>query len=137
MSAELQERCQQANKVIAIVARHGWRFFHSAIHERNARFGFDKHWQLWYLDEYTGMKIYPFEKGRWIGFTNGGTMRRSSGGDMRDFVARLAQYIMTGDQIEQYWFPIENDESRWAYGQDVMRALLAEVLAETKAVQGI
>jgi hypothetical protein len=128
MSDELKQRVREANKVIAIVAKHGRRFFYSREYDRTARFGLDRHEQVWYLDEHTGMKLYPFDVLKdWKGFTHGSTLKC--------FVADLSEYITTGKRLLRSAFPIENDGSLWAYGGDVMRQVLEEVLAETKAVQ--
>lgn len=126
-SAQLAHRVKQANKVIELIASKGRRFFYSEAHKRLSRFGLDKYGQIFYVDHYTGMKIYPFAEGYWPGFTSGQTLKA--------FIARLAQYVKTGEPMEAHWFPIEYDASQWAYGEEVMRALLAEVIEQTTAVQ--
>lgn len=124
---DIRQRVREANKVLAIVAKHGRHFFQSVAYERTAKFGLDGCEQIWYVDETTGMLIYPFfPEVKWTGFTHGSTLR--------EFVARLAKYIKTGERLEPHWFPVDQDAQRWAYGEDVMRQVLADVLAETDAV---
>lgn len=126
MSEELKQRVREANKVIAIIAKHGRRFFYSSIYDRTARFGLDKYEQVWYLDEHTGMKLYPFGEQDWPGFIHGSTLKY--------LVARLAQFIVNGHPLElDRWFRLENDGSYWAYGVEAMQAVRAEVM-ETGAL---
>lgn len=124
---DMRDRYKEANKVIEIVASHGRRFFWSPIHERLARFGLDRYGQIWYVDEHTGMKVHPFGDGCWPGFVHGSTLRF--------LIAKLANYIKTGEPVPLSQFPFENDASCWAYGEAEMHKVRAEVL-ETQAIGG-
>jgi hypothetical protein len=125
-SAEMWARVRQANKVIAIIASCGRRFFYSPAYDRTARFGLDKHGQVWFVDCHTGMKLHPFGEKNWPGFTHGQTLK--------DLVARLAHYITTGYQLElDRWFRLENDGAYWAYGDEAMSKVRAEVM-ETEVI---
>jgi hypothetical protein len=109
-----QARVKKANAVIKIISEHGRRFFYSSIYDRTSKFGLDRHGQTWYVDDHSGMKLYPFHvEKKWPGFTHGGTLK--------NLVAALAQYIATGEKLAIGYFPLEHDAHLWAYGQDVMQ----------------
>lgn len=100
MHSELKHRVKQANKVISILAKHGRRFFYCAVQDRIARFGLDRHEQIWYVDERSGMKLYPFGAQAWPGFTNAAALK--------ELVAALALYIENGKTIElERWLDLQ------------------------------
>lgn len=121
-------RVRQANTVIKIVASHGRRFFFSEAYDRISRFGLDRAGQVWYVDQHTGMKLYPFGAGNWPGFTHGGTLQ--------ELVARLAQYIETGAQLDLACFSLERDTELWAYGKETMVEVRRLVLETGAVLQG-
>jgi hypothetical protein len=120
------DRVRQANAVIKIISSHGRRFFYSEAYGRTGYFGLDRVGQVWYVDQHTGMKLYPFGNGYWVGFTHGGTLQV--------LIARLAQFIETAEQLDLAWFPLEHDAELWAYGQEAMTEVRRLVL-ETEAVR--
>lgn len=122
-----QARARKANAVIKIISDHGRRFFYSSIYERTSKFGLDRHGQTWYVDDHSGMKLYPFNvEKKWPGFTHGGTLK--------NLIAALANYVATGEKLSIGYFPLERDDVLWAYGQDVMKEVRRLVL-ETGVVQ--
>lgn len=121
-------RVRQANAVIKIVASHGRRFFYSEAYDRVSRFGLDRVDQVWYVDQHTGMKLYPFGGGTWPGFTHGSTLQ--------DLVARLAQYIETETKLDLACFPLERDAELWAYSQETMMEVRRLVLETGTVLQG-
>jgi hypothetical protein len=112
----LRARYKEANEVIAIIAAHGRRFLYSQVNDRTAKFGLDGVNQIWYVDDFTGMKIFPFGEQRWPGFSHGGTLK--------GVVGALAHYIKTGEPVPVSYFA---DDNHWAYGDD-MRKVREEVV---------
>lgn len=104
--AELTRRAAACNALIDMISRHGRQLLYSRMFDRNARFDVDRHAQVWYVDEHTGLKLYPFGADRWIGFSHGEVARA--------LVASLAQYIKTGDAV-----PYVRFEQEWGYGKDM------------------
>jgi hypothetical protein len=117
-------RADQANNVIAAVARYGRRFFWSRRHDRVSRFEVDHRGRVWYYDHYTWRRIYTHRRGSWRYFTEGGTMRR--------LVDALQKYIMTGEKISPYhfgpWDQMLCEGDLWGYGGYCMAEVRAEVM---------
>lgn len=113
---EIRQRVKDANQVIGVIAAHGRKFFYSPVNDRLAKFGLDKVGQIWFVDDFTGMKIYPFGEQSWPGFSHGGTLKA--------LVGLLANYIKTGEPV---WPELFADDNHWAYGDD-MRKVREEVL---------
>lgn len=105
-------RSDHANYVIQVISERGRRFFYSHIYGRAARFFVDDVGQVWYVDDHTGMQLYPLEKKAWHGFSHGSTLKA--------LVHELAQYIQTGEPLHIDWFPVERDAELWAYTEKTM-----------------
>ncbi|HDR9174350.1 TPA: hypothetical protein QDB23_001562 [Burkholderia vietnamiensis] len=86
-----QERLDHSNRLIVAIASHGRRFFYSQQRDRFARLELDARGRVWFVDDYSGRRIYTHHSGRWRGFTHGGTLR--------SLVERMRDYITTGWQI--------------------------------------
>jgi len=117
------DRAEIANKVIAVIAAHGRRFFH---HEgRVSRFEVDARGRVWLHDKYSGARIYTMQRGRWRGFTEGGTLK--------SLCEALRDYIRTGQPIRRGWFgPWPDyycDGDLWGYGKEAMETVRREVTA--------
>lgn len=88
----LKGRVRAANKVIEAIAGNGARLLYAPAAERTARLGLDTVEQVWYVDNYSGLLLYPFGNQRWIGF---------SGDDKgRALVAMLANYAKDATPID-------------------------------------
>ena len=115
-------RLDEANELIRHISRHGRRFFYSRQFDRVARFEMGLDGKVWFRDEYTDKRVYLAYKGRWRGFTNGGTLRR--------LVEDLYRYIRTGQQAPRVhlgpWASWVCDGDLWGYGREAMDALRLE-----------
>lgn len=115
-------RLAHANDVIRAISRHGRRFFHSPEHDRVSRYELDGRGRLWFVDKWTGKRIYVAYKGPWRHFSEGGTLR--------DLVLDLACYIRTGEPVAPRrfgpWPQWYCEGDLWGYGpamEDLRREL--------------
>jgi hypothetical protein len=111
--SDRQERCEVANRMLAAIASCGRRFFH---HDGNlSRFEVDGRGRVWFLDGYSNRRVYTHYRGKWRGFTNGGTLRA--------LCEALSDFIMTGRAISPWHFGPFPDWScggdLWGYGADM------------------
>ena len=83
-----RERLEHANTLIKLIASRGRRFFYNKDADRTAEMWIDLNGRIWFMDDYTGKPIYTLYRGRWRGFSHGGTLR--------DLVIRLHDYIAYG-----------------------------------------
>lgn len=84
----IKGRMRAANKILIALAkvRPGVPWARSDLH--GARFGIDHVEQVWYVDGFTGLMLYPFGDGTWMGF---------SGNDAeRELVGMLAAHVRDG-----------------------------------------
>jgi len=88
----IKERTRAANRIIDAIADNGPRALYSAVSERKARLGLDRYSQVWYIDPFTGMRLYPFAGSTWLGFTG----RRNT----RDIVEALAKYSRDASPLD-------------------------------------
>lgn len=75
---EKKARLQHANDLVNIISQHGRRFFWNERHQRVASLELDARGRVWFIDDYTGQRIYTHRAGfrsRWRGFSHGGTLR--------------------------------------------------------------
>lgn len=84
-----QERCMHANEVIRLIATHGRKFF--SHDDRVAELQLDGRGRVWFLDAYSGVRIYTHYSRRWKGFSHGGTMR--------GVIECLRNYIKQGEPL--------------------------------------
>lgn len=126
-----KERLEIANKLIDVIAACGRKFF--AKEERVSKFEIDARGKIWFIDAYSQKRIYTHHKGRWRGFTNGGTLRA--------LVENLRDFINNGTQISNpYTFGPWPDHiaqgDLWGYGDDmqaVRDAALSLGITKTKS----
>lgn len=121
------ERAQHANQLIRSIASHGRRFFYHAAADRYARIELDSRGRVWFIDDYTQKRVYTHDtRGRWRGFTHGGTLR--------SLVERLRDYITTGWQLPRgviappYLGGNANDNV-WGYDREAATAVRAAAFA--------
>ncbi len=119
-----QQRAEQVNQAIRIIADHGRRFFFSASHQRYASMEVDERGRVWFVDDYSGKRIYTHRTpwgGRWRGFTHGGTLR--------GLVEEFREYIRTGKQLHPGYLGPEReritDGNIWGYAPEDMQKVRA------------
>jgi hypothetical protein len=122
-----QERANHANALIAVIGKHGRRFFYNQPHNRLAHFEVDARGKVWFHDDYSAKRIYTHKTGfsaRWRGFSHGGTLR--------SLVEAMRDYICTGTTLEPGWIGLERsftESNIWGYPEEDMRACRAEALS--------
>ena len=115
-----QQRAEQVNQVIRIIADHGRRFFFNQTAQRYACMEVDRRGKVWFIDDYSGKRIFTHETlwgGKWRGFSHGGTLK--------DLVKELRDYICTGEPLHRGYLGPErlNDSNIWGYDEEGMRAV--------------
>jgi hypothetical protein len=121
----MDQRANEANKVIRAIGKHGRRFLCSVSQRRYSVFYTDAYGQVWYVDHYTGLKVYPFGPDQWPGFTPGDTMKA--------MVAVLAQYIKEGTPVPRSYF---DNPYIWGY-DDTAMAKVREEAFQSQAIKEI
>jgi hypothetical protein len=122
-------RLDVANQILQICGKYGRRFFlHNGTVSRfeymdprpNPKFvplnpSGARHKHLRFIDSYSKKAIFVgYRRGRWNGFTQGGTLR--------DLVKNLADFIVKGEPIRQQfgpWHPDVCGGDLWGYGDDM------------------
>lgn len=109
------QRINEANKVIAIIASFGRKFF--ASNGRIARFEADWQGRVKFRDAYSDRLVSLHPRSRMKGFSNGGTLEA--------LVKALYGFIRTGVPIRSTWFgpwpPNVCGGDLWAYGKDMAK----------------
>jgi hypothetical protein len=106
-----------ANKFIKIISRHGRRFFYSKTTRYTAQFEIDwKTGHIYFRDSYNMKKIYTHYRGRWLQFSQGGTMR--------NLVIDLSEYIQGKRSLPLHHLGPWNTEyisdgDLWGYGNSM------------------
>lgn len=108
-----RERVKHANALIRVIASYGRHFFYNAQHDRFARIELDQRGRVWWVDDYTGTRIFthqtPFGN-RWRGFSHGGTLRH--------LAELMREYITAGTLIHRgYIAPAMSYGDLWGYGE--------------------
>lgn len=134
-----QERLELVNKVIAEIAKHGRKFF--AHKERVCRLELDKQGRIYFIEAYSGSRIYTHYRGDWRKFEHGGTMR--------NLVQKFVEFVQTGkpninlchlgynpydDWMNGWGYPPEELETTWQvatpmlneFGQKQLKKLRGE-----------
>lgn len=113
VTTDRNERLEAANEMLRDVASCGRKFF--AYQDRVSRFELDGCSRIWFIDKYTQKRIYVQYKGRWKGFSDGGTLRA--------LVERLRNFITQGDRLPSGifgpWPEWVCGGDLWGYGKDM------------------
>jgi hypothetical protein len=88
------DRCDRANRLVEAVASTGRRFFRHD--DRVGRFEVDARGHIWFVDAYSGRRVYTHYGHKWRGFSDGGTLR--------DFIEQLRDFIAKGERMEAWYF---------------------------------
>jgi len=94
MTADLtiKERTRAANRIIDAIATNGPCALYSPVSNRKARLGLDRVESVWFIDSFTGLRLYPFCGSTWCGFT---------GSDkLRELVGALANFARDGAPLD-------------------------------------
>lgn len=128
-----QQRADLVNGLVRFIGSRGRRFFWSNDKERFCRMEVDDRGRIWWIDGYTGKRIYTHYDGRWRGFTNGGTLRA--------LVCAMRDYVRTGKPINPNYFGPWQDSfchgDLWGYGKDVMAEIRSEAISSGVAREPI
>lgn len=120
--AEKAQRLQHANALLETISKYGRRFFFNEKNNVVAKFaiGGDNH--IYFIDDYTLKAVYTAYRGRWRGFSHGGTLRQ--------LVEALSYYIKTGQRLSIDWIgPERFDQSNiWGYSEDQIAKCRSEAL---------
>jgi hypothetical protein len=65
------QRLEHANQMIQVIAAHGRRFFFSTHHQSHARVVLDSRGRFWWVDDYTGKRIYTHSAAVRLAFVSG------------------------------------------------------------------
>lgn len=121
-----RERARHANELIRIISAHGRRFFYSPEHNRIAHIEVDDRSRVWFIDDYSGKRIYTHATGfasRWHGFTHGGTLR--------SLIEAMRDYVVGGWPIGRWRIaiPMIGNSSENIWGYDAESAALVRTQA--------
>ena len=118
----LANRANRANELIETIADRGREFFSHPDRHGVSRFEVATNSRIWFVDGYTGKRIYLHYKYWGREFSEGGTLR--------DLVNALKIYIVTGATIPAGHFgPWPHwilDSDLWGYGLDNMETIRAK-----------
>jgi len=119
---ELQtKRLENVNAFIKVIGDHGRRFFYDSKSDRYANMQIDARGRVWFVDDYSGERIYTHRDGRWRGFSHGGTIRI--------LVEMLRNHIKQGKKISAHYFTCRswmNGHHPWGYPSDSLEVLREE-----------
>lgn len=107
-----ERRLVAVNNLILCIAGHGRRFFSHG--HRVSRLELDARGRVWFIDKYTGARIYTHYAGAWRGLSEGGTLR--------DLICALRDYVKRGTQIRRGFGPWPDGYcggDPWGYGDDM------------------
>lgn len=88
-----EARCKTANELLLIISAHGRRFFYDS--GSVCRMHVDLRGRVWFRDAYSGRSIYTHYRGRWRGFTHGGTLKALVE-SLRDFITGRRKTLPLG-----------------------------------------
>jgi hypothetical protein len=111
-------RVNAVNQLIAVIGSHGRRFFWSNERQRMASIEVDARGKVWWVDDYTGKRIYTHYHYQWRGFSHGGTLKT--------LVEHFRDYITHGTLLPAHsfgpWPEHYCNGNLWGYG-DSMQAV--------------
>lgn len=126
--ADKRARAEHVNQAVRIIGNYGRRFFFNAKWDRYASIEVDARGRIWWVDEYTMVRIYTHRTtwgNKWYHFSHGGTLR--------DLVELFRDYIRTGKPVHAWFLGPErqwSDGNIWGYPPEDMQKVrdLAGVL---------
>lgn len=118
IATEKAERLEKVNAMIRVMGSCGRRFFYSLRYDRFARMEIDSRGKVWFVDDYSGHRIYThYERGSWRKFSHGGTMRA--------LVIAFRKFIQQGTPVPAGSFGPWPDwycgGDLWGYGDDMVK----------------
>lgn len=118
------ERLAAANQLLAVISKHGRRFFYNKEFDRVAHLKLSPRGRVLFVDDYTGVEIYTHKTtftNKWRHFSHGGTLR--------SLIESLRDYIIHGTPLHRgYIAPSRSwtDGDIWGYGPEAAAAVRAE-----------
>ena len=117
-----RERLARANAFLRAIASCGRRFFFTPRsphqEERVAHLEVDERGRVWFVDDYSGKRIYTHYRGAWRGFTHGGTLK--------GLILYLREYLVRGLLLPRGslgpwpdW--VGGNGDLWGYGLDMKK----------------
>lgn len=117
VAMDKQQRLEKANQLIKSIAQCGRQFFYNKEHDRTASIELDPRGRIWWIDDYTGTRIYTHYSHRWRGFSHGATMRT--------LVEHLRNYVFKGTLLPEGifgpWPQWYSQGDPWGYGDDMQK----------------
>lgn len=109
------ERMKKANELLETIAAHGRKFFNYPERHGVSRFDVDGRGRVWFVDGWTGKRIYLHYKYWGKGFSEGGTLK--------SLVGALMQFIRDGELVSRShfgpWPEWVCNGDLWGYGDDM------------------
>lgn len=113
--SDKRDRIDKVNQMIRAIGDRGRRFFYSKSKDRYASVEVDHRGRVWWIDDYTGRRIYTHYRYRWQGFSHGGTLQ--------DLVGHFRDFIAKGKPVPARcfgpWPSYYCDGDLWGYGEDM------------------
>ncbi|MGO1500798.1 MAG: hypothetical protein ACTHWH_05895 [Marinobacter sp.] len=121
MSDLQSARLNNVNAFIKVIGGQGRRFFYNSKQDRYAAMQLDERGRVWFVDDYSGERIYTHRDGRWRGFSQGGTLRM--------LVEVFRNHIKKGEKISARYFSCRSwmgGGHPWGYPSDSLEVLRKE-----------
>lgn len=110
---ERENRIELVNQFIKTMGEHGRRFFYNERNDQYARMELDGRERCWFVDDYTGERIYTHYPYRWRRFSHGGTMR--------ELVKAFRDFVISGTLLPSHafgpWPEWYCSGDLWGYGE--------------------
>lgn len=114
------ERAEHANQLIQAIASHGRKFFWCKSKSRTSSIEVDARGKVWFIDDYTGKRIYTHYEGHWRGLSHGGTLKYLIEA-MRDYISKGQKISIR--QIAPNRGEMDGNRDMWGYGYEACAAL--------------
>ena len=93
------KRLENVNRFLREIGDRGRRFFYNDKFDRYAHMEMDARGRVWFVDDFSGVRIYTHHRNRlWRGFSHGGTLR--------SLVERLCDHVKKGVQLNPRYFDL-------------------------------
>ena len=115
------ERTQHANDLIKVISQHGRRFFWNEKAQRTASLELDARGRVWFIDDYSGKRIYIHPVGSregWRSFSHGGTLR--------SLIEAMRDYITHDTRLHPEYIAPERmtpGSNIWGYSTEAAKAV--------------